>query len=133
MIDFVACCSAMRGDGERALEAFYERVPPFAHTCMALFGRERLPHRSTERPLSRGPGSSSYRSMTYVVSRRSLGSPAGKIGEARRVVGSTKKSWCFPKEADANCVHHMEDVLDVYCQPYDPSHPRICMDEIGKN
>ena len=27
----------------------------------------------------------------------------------------------------------MEDVLDVYCQPYDPSLPRICMDEMGKN
>jgi hypothetical protein len=44
-----------------------------------------------------------------------------------------KKSWCFPKEADANFVYHMEDVLDVYCQPYDPSRPRICMDEMGKN
>lgn len=27
----------------------------------------------------------------------------------------------------------MEDVLDVYCQPYDPTVPRICMDEMGKN
>jgi DDE superfamily endonuclease len=27
----------------------------------------------------------------------------------------------------------MEDVLDVYCQPYDPSVPQICMDEMGKN
>jgi hypothetical protein len=27
----------------------------------------------------------------------------------------------------------MEDVLDVYCQPYDPLVPRICMDEMGKN
>ncbi len=27
----------------------------------------------------------------------------------------------------------MEDVLDVYCQPYDASLPRICMDEMGKN
>ena len=44
-----------------------------------------------------------------------------------------KKSWCFPKEADGNFVYHMEDVLDVYCQPYDPSVPRICMDEMGKN
>ncbi|WP_085954386.1 IS630 family transposase [Ktedonobacter racemifer] len=44
-----------------------------------------------------------------------------------------KKSWCFPKEADGNFVYHMEDVLDVYCQPYDPAVPRICMDEMGKN
>jgi DDE superfamily endonuclease len=27
----------------------------------------------------------------------------------------------------------MEDVLDVYCQSYDPTVPRICMDEMGKN
>jgi hypothetical protein len=37
----------MRGDGERTLEAFYERVQPFAHTFMAQFERERLPHSST--------------------------------------------------------------------------------------
>ncbi len=43
------------------------------------------------------------------------------------------KSWCFPKQADGDFVYHMEDVLDVYCQPYDPSVPRICMDEMGKN
>jgi hypothetical protein len=44
-----------------------------------------------------------------------------------------KKSWCFPKDADGNFVWRMEDVLDVYCQPYDPLVPRICMDEMGKN
>jgi hypothetical protein len=27
----------------------------------------------------------------------------------------------------------MEDVLDVYCRPYDPSRPLICLDEMGKN
>jgi hypothetical protein len=27
----------------------------------------------------------------------------------------------------------MEDVLDVYCRPYDPHRPLICMDEMGKN
>lgn len=36
----------------------------------------------------------------------------------------------FPKsEADGDFVASMEDVLDVYCQPYDPAVPRICMDE----
>ncbi len=33
--------------GERTLEAFYERLSPWADTFMALFGRERLPARST--------------------------------------------------------------------------------------
>jgi len=27
----------------------------------------------------------------------------------------------------------MEDVLDVYCRPYDPARPLLCMDEMGKN
>lgn len=27
----------------------------------------------------------------------------------------------------------MEDVLDGYCQPYDPAVPWLCMDEMGKN
>jgi hypothetical protein len=44
-----------------------------------------------------------------------------------------KKSWCFPTEQEGEFVGHMEDVLDVYCQPYDPSVPKICMDEMGKN
>ena len=40
----------------------------------------------------------------------------------------------FPKsEADGDFVASMGDVLDVYCQPYDPAVPRICMDEMGKN
>jgi hypothetical protein len=33
--------------GERTLKAFYERGHPFATQFMALFGRDRLPHRST--------------------------------------------------------------------------------------
>ena len=26
----------------------------------------------------------------------------------------------------------MEDVLDVYCRPYDPRFPQVCMDETSK-
>ena len=35
-------------------------------------------------------------------------------------------------EADGDFVYHMEGVLDVFCQPYDPAAPRMCMDEMGK-
>ena len=39
----------------------------------------------------------------------------------------------FPEsEADGEFVYHMGDVLDVYCQPYDPAVPRICMDAHGQ-
>jgi hypothetical protein len=47
LIDFVAVRLRYAISGERTLETFYERVQPFANAFMALFGRERLPHRST--------------------------------------------------------------------------------------
>ena len=37
--------------------------------------------------------------------------------------------WCIPPEEDAEFVANMEDILDVYQQPYDPKHPLWCMDE----
>lgn len=37
--------------------------------------------------------------------------------------------WCIPPEADAEFVATMEDILDVYQQPYDPKRPLWCMDE----
>src|SRR6266702_893170 len=47
LIDFVAVLLGYAISGEATLETFYERVQPFANAFMALFGRERLPHRST--------------------------------------------------------------------------------------
>ncbi len=53
VIDFVVVLLGYAISGERTLETFYECLHPFAAPFMVLFGRERLPHRSTERPLSR--------------------------------------------------------------------------------
>src|SRR5947209_18423352 len=47
VIDFVAVLFGYAISGERTLEAFYESLQPFAPAFMALFGRERLPARST--------------------------------------------------------------------------------------
>jgi hypothetical protein len=47
VIDFVAVLLGYAISGERTLETFYERVQPFANAFMALFGRNRLPARST--------------------------------------------------------------------------------------
>src|SRR5579864_7379445 len=47
VIDFVAVLFGYAISGERTLEAFYQHVQPFATAFMALFGRERLPARST--------------------------------------------------------------------------------------
>jgi hypothetical protein len=37
--------------------------------------------------------------------------------------------WVIPPKQDAEFVASMEEVLDVYTQPYDSDHPVICMDE----
>src|SRR5579883_2075386 len=47
LYDFAVVLLGYAISGEDTLEAFYERVQPFAVPFMALFGRERLPHRST--------------------------------------------------------------------------------------
>ncbi len=38
----------------------------------------------------------------------------------------------IPPEASADFVCAMEDVLEVYSRPYDPSRPVVCLDECGK-
>jgi hypothetical protein len=40
-----------------------------------------------------------------------------------------KKCWVIPPEGSGEFVAHMEDILDVYQQPYDPEIPLVCMDE----
>jgi len=37
--------------------------------------------------------------------------------------------WVIPPKCDAEFVASMEDVLETYEKPYDPTHPVICMDE----
>jgi hypothetical protein len=47
LIDFLAVLFGYAISGERTLEAFYQRLQPFAIPFMALFERDRLPARST--------------------------------------------------------------------------------------
>ncbi len=47
VIDFVGLLLGYAVSGEPTLAAFLDRVAPFAQPFMALFGRDRLPHRST--------------------------------------------------------------------------------------
>ena len=39
-----------------------------------------------------------------------------------------KKQWCIPK-VSADFVAHMEDVLDLYAEPYDPKRAVVCFDK----
>jgi len=47
VLDFVAALLGYAVSGEPTLQAFFERLAPFAQPFMALFGREQLPHRAT--------------------------------------------------------------------------------------
>jgi hypothetical protein len=47
VIDFLAVLFGYAVSSERTLEAFYERLQPWSSVFMALFGRDRLPARST--------------------------------------------------------------------------------------
>lgn len=40
-----------------------------------------------------------------------------------------RKSWVIPPKQNADFVAHMEDILELYCLPYDPQIPLVCMDE----
>lgn len=40
--------------------------------------------------------------------------------------------WCIPPKQSAEFVYHLEDVLEVYKRPYDPTRPVICVDETFK-
>jgi hypothetical protein len=42
-----------------------------------------------------------------------------------------KKQWCLP-EVNAEYVAAMEDVLDLYAEPYDPTRPQVNFDETTK-
>ena len=47
VIDFVVMLLGYAVSGERTLQAFYQRLLPFAEPFMALFGRANLPHPAT--------------------------------------------------------------------------------------
>jgi hypothetical protein len=47
VLDFVATLLGYAASGEPTLQAFFDRLVPFAHPFMALFGREQLPHRAS--------------------------------------------------------------------------------------
>ena len=40
--------------------------------------------------------------------------------------------FCIPPHRNAAFVSQMEDILDVYCRPYDPQYPVVCVDESSK-
>jgi len=89
VIDFVVVLIGYVVSGEPTLLAFYERLAPWASPFMALFGRDRLPHRST---LSRflaaqdQPTVEALRTLFQkdLIARSPFPSPFGLLGRTGR-------------------------------------------------
>lgn len=41
-----------------------------------------------------------------------------------------RQQWCIPRVIGAEFVWRMEDILDLYAQPYQPRYPVVCFDEL---
>src|SRR5258708_8224710 len=97
LIDFVAVLIGYVLSGEPTLLAFYERLTPWADAFMALFGRDRLPHRST---LSRFLATLDQNTVEALRTRlqddglaRSLSFPWWPVRPDRRAVAGHRRGW----------------------------------------
>ena len=115
--------------GEGARRGAPSRRGPQAHRPGgSAAGRDRL------LPPARGP-----RPLDHGTAGRRDGAPhrARAASRARRCAGAwprtssspgAQKMWCVPK-IDGEYVARMEDVLDLYAEPPDPTRPVVCFDE----
>ena len=92
VIDFVAVLLGYASSGERTLEAFYQRVSPFASAFMALFGREHLPARSTLSRFLAALSPEPVEALRTLFLSDPAFPPAGKRGATGRIVGSRGNS-----------------------------------------
>ena len=53
----------------------------------------------------------------------------GRVLQRNELRPHLSEYWCIPPKEDAEFVAHMEDILDIYQQPYDSKRPLWCMDE----
>ena len=53
----------------------------------------------------------------------------GRVLQRNQLRPHLNAYWCIPPEEDADFVAHMEDILDLYQQSYNPEYPLYCMDE----
>ena len=93
VIDFLAVLFGYAISGERTLEAFYERLAPWAETFMALFNREQLPSRSA---LSRFLASftpTAVEALRVLFLEDLLARPLTKEGQRGELLDRTSVQW----------------------------------------
>ncbi len=94
VIDFVVVLIGYAVSGETTLKAYYERLMPFASAFMALFGRDRLPDRSTLSRFLAALNQTTVEALRTLfqedlVARKAFVSPGGlwdRVGQQRVVV-----------------------------------------------
>ena len=91
VIDFVAVLLGYAISGERTLEAFYEGLLPWAGAFMALFGRDRLPARSTLSRFLASLDQAAVEALRTLFLQDLLARPLVKEEQAGRTVGSTRE------------------------------------------
>ena len=67
--------------------------------------------------------------MAVILETRISRATIGRVLKNNDLRPHLNDYWCIPPKADAEFVAAMEDVLDVYQQPYDENRPLWCMDE----
>ena len=67
--------------------------------------------------------------MAVILETKLSRSTIGRILQKNDLRPHLSEYWCIPPQADAEFVAAMEDILDVYQQPYDEEYPLWCMDE----
>ena len=95
--------------GEAALIAAARGVPPAGRKCWTT---QLLAERLVERQI------------TDTISDETV----RRVLQKHDLKPWLRKRWCVPT-AGAEFVWRMEDILDLYAQPYDPRQPMVCFDE----
>ena len=67
--------------------------------------------------------------MSVILEESLSRSTIGRVLNRNDLRPHLNEYWCIPPKEDADFVACMEDILDLYQQPYDPSRPLWCMDE----
>ncbi len=67
--------------------------------------------------------------MAVILETKLSRATIGRVLQQNDLRPHLSEYWCIPPKEDAEFVAAMEDILDVYQQPYDPNYPLWCMDE----
>src|SRR5690349_13087759 len=93
VIDFLAVLFGYAISGERTLQAFYERLQPFAVPFMALFDRDRLPARSTLSRFLAVLSEAPVEALRTVFLEDLIGRPLPPDKQTGNLVDRTSTAW----------------------------------------